>query len=352
MNKDLSKLIIPVNGFTIREALGYINTLAMPRIALFVADENKKVLGALTEGDIRRAILAGKNLDENIAQCMNKNFTALFLGKDNHNTFERAKQNGIRFLPLVNANGILEKIIDTEAYYGFLPFKAVLMAGGKGERLMPLTEKTPKPLLKVGEKAIIDYNIERLLKFGITSFHITLRHLGKQIEEHIQRNFGSQAEFVFYYETEPRGTAGSLSEVKTEPGDSLLFMNCDLLTNIDFASMYEKFISDKCELLVASIQYHVDLPYAVFEFKDDDAIRNLAEKPRYSYEANAGIYLLKTEMLNVVPQHGKYDATDLLAQLLKDGKNVKSFPLTGYWLDIGRPEDYTKAQHDIQYIHF
>lgn len=349
---NYSNLIIRTGDFTIKSALEYINQLGLTRVALFGTDSEGKLAGSITEGDIRRALLNGKNLNEGITECLHKNCKSLIQSSDNYSVFHLAKKAGIRFLPLIDQQKKIVKIIDTDEYLGYLPFDVVLMAGGKGERLMPLTEKTPKPLLQIGGKAIIDYNVERLLKFGISCFHVTLKHFGNQIEDHLKKRFGEYAEFVFIYEDEPRGTAGSLSEVKSKTGNSLLFMNCDLLTNIDYDKLYAKFVEDKSDLTVASIQYHVDLPYAVFEFDKNNSIEKLAEKPRYSYETNAGIYLLNPSILQFVPKTGRYDATTFMEDLIAKGKNVKSFPLTSYWLDIGRHDDFEKAQRDISYIKF
>lgn len=352
MEQNLNKLIIPVEEHSIKSVLEYINKLAITQVVLFAIDAKHKLCGAINEGDIRRAMLAGKNFETKIAECLNKNCKTLKTDEDNQSNFIKAKNSGIRFLPLVNSKNEIEKIIDTNEYLGFLPLEVVLMAGGRGERLKPLTDTIPKPLLKIGDKAIIEYNIDRLLKYGVRKFHLTLRYMGEKIQQHIEEKYGSLAEFVFHYEIEPRGTAGSLSEIKSPEVQNILFMNCDLLTNIDFGQLYQNFIDQHSDLSVASINYHVDVPYAVFEFNNKSEIENLTEKPRYVYETNAGIYLLKYELLKLIPTKGKFDATDFLALLIEQKKKVTSYPLMGYWLDIGRHEDFEKAQRDISYLKF
>jgi len=352
MKLDLNKLIIAAEEHTIKSALEYINKLAITRVVLFAADSNGKICGAVNEGDIRRALLAGKGFENKISDCLNVNCKVLINGNDNNIEFVKAKELGVRFLPLINENKEIIKIIDTTEYLGFLPIEVVLMAGGRGERLNPLTEKVPKPLLKIGDKSIIDYNIDRLLKFGVKKFHVTLKYLGEAIQSHIEEKYGSSAEFNYIYEKDPRGTAGSLSELNGKVNSNILFMNCDLLTNINFSQLYQKFIELKSDLMVASIPYHVDVPYAVFEFNNNSEINNLTEKPRYVYETNAGIYLFKNQFLNLIPVEGKFDATDFLSVLIEKKKKVASFPLMGYWLDIGRHEDFEKAQRDILYLKF
>jgi dTDP-glucose pyrophosphorylase/CBS domain-containing protein len=347
-----SELIIKSKDHTIKSVLEYINKLAISQVVLFAIDEHQKLIGTVNEGDIRRSMLNGNGFDSKIEICVNKNCRFLSVSADNFDVFNKSKEQGIRFLPMLDRENRILKIIDSSNYLDYVPFEVVLMAGGKGERLMPLTEKTPKPLLKVGEKAIIDYNVERLIKFGVERFHITLGYLGKQIEQHLNEKFGTQVSFEYYYENSPRGTAGSLSEIKISQPIPVLFMNCDLLTNIDYGDMFRKFISEKCDLMVASIEYHVEIPYAVFEFNSNNTIKNLSEKPKYTYETNAGIYLLNSSLLSGIPKEGKYDATDFLEELMKSGRNVKSFLLTNYWLDIGRHDDFNKAQRDVTYIKF
>lgn len=344
-------LIIQKN-ISARDALNIINNSALPRITLFVVDEKNSILGTLAEGDIRRGLLNELPLTENVTAFMNKSFTFFTKNGDDFNAFEKCKKNSIRFVPVLSEDKKILDIIDTSLLNAMIPAKAVLMAGGKGERLKPFTDKIPKPLLKVGTRAIIDYNILNLKNCGITNFNFTVKHMADQITSHIRSVFPEISSPNFIHEEEPRGTAGSLSEINANDSNYIILMNSDLLTNINFSDMYKKLIDSDADLVMATVPYYVDVPYAVINVDESDKINGLSEKPRYTYYSNAGIYIFKKSVLDFIPKTGKYDATDLVNDLIAKGKKVISFPIIGYWLDIGRTEDFMKAQHDINYINF
>ncbi len=345
------ELIIQQN-ISARDALNIINNSALPRITLFIVDSNNTLLGTLAEGDIRRGLLNELPLSEKVTSFINKTYTFFSVNGNDFEIFEKCIKNGIRFVPVLSSDKKIQDIIDTSILNAMIPATAVLMAGGKGERLKPYTDKIPKPLLKVGQKSIIDYNIENLKKSGISDFNFTVKHMAKDISDHISQNFSHLIQANFILEDEPRGTAGSLSEVKNLKYNHVILMNSDLLTNIDFADMFRKMLESDADLVMATVPYYVDVPYAVINVGESDEINSLSEKPRYTYYSNAGIYIFKKEVIDFVPKQGKYDATDLVNDLIAKGKKIISFPITGYWLDIGRTEDFMKAQHDINYINF
>jgi NDP-sugar pyrophosphorylase family protein len=233
-------------------------------------------------------------------------------------------------------------------YKNILPMDAVLMAGGKGERLRPLTEKTPKPLLPVGDKAIIDYNIDNLIYYGIKHISVTVNYLKEQLEEHFsQERNGIKIQCV----REPRflGTMGSLRFVENFHHDTILIMNSDLFTNIDLEDFYMHFIDTGADMSAAAIPYSVSVPYGIFNV-DNDCITGLTEKPTYNYYANAGIYLVKREVLDLIPNDSFFNATDLIELLISQNKKVVRFPLHGYWIDIGNKDEYAKAQDIIKHL--
>lgn len=346
----VTRFIISENQ-SAREALDAINSIALPALTLFVTNKNQQVVGTLSEGDIRRGLLAGKQLDLSISEFMNVRFNYFEEHKNNFDRFNTCKKLKIRFVPTLNAEKKLVAISDLTILKSCLPATALLMAGGLGERLRPLTDSVPKPLLQVGNKAIIDYNIDNLKNHGIHQFHISLKYKAEMIKDHFQST-DSSASFNFILEDEPRGTAGALSELKNISTDYVILMNSDLLTNIDFASLYEKLHQCNADLVMATIPYTVDVPYAIVEVDANDTIHALTEKPRYTYYANAGIYFMKKEIIKHVPSHGRFDATDFTELLIKHGYKVVSQPILDYWLDIGRPEDFAKAQNDIKYLQF
>jgi NDP-sugar pyrophosphorylase family protein len=225
------------------------------------------------------------------------------------------------------------------------------MAGGRGIRLKPLTDDTPKPLLKVGDKPILEHNINRLRLYGIDDFWITVKYLGNQIEEYFGDGRERNITIQYIYEDDPMGTIGSVSKINNFNHDYVLVTNSDLLTNIDYEHFFLDFIKQEADFSVVTIPYSVDVPYAVLE-TNNGHILNFREKPTYTYYSNGGIYLMRKELLKLIPIEKHYNATDLMEALIKSGKKVISYPLAGYWLDIGKHEDYEKAQRDILNISF
>lgn len=319
-------------------------------LVLFAVDENQRMVGTLTDGDSRRAMVAGAKLDSKVKDVMHRNFNYLQKGDgDIVVGLKRQKQLKMKLVPVLdNAHHIVD-IIDIERFQTILPVDAVLMAGGKGERLRPLTEKTPKPLLKVGEKAIIDHNIDRLICFGIKHISVTVNYLGEQLEEHFKESHeGIKVETV----REPKflGTIGSIKFVKEFHNDTILVMNSDLFTNINYEDFYLHFIEHKAEMSVAAVPYTVSVPYGIFDLEGRD-IQGLIEKPTYNYYANAGIYLIRRSALDEIPEDRFFNATDLIEKLIAEGKKVIRFPLNGTWIDIGNPQEYQKANELVKHMH-
>lgn len=336
---------------SIKEVLYLINNIGLRANVLFVIGENGTLRGSVTDGDIRRALLKDVLINGNITEAMNSSCHYLVEGKITSATFQELRRKNISFIPVVDANKRLVKILNLEETERFIPVETVLMAGGRGTRMLPLTRDIPKPLLKVGDKPIIEHNIDRLTKFGINRIHICINYLGEKIQDYFKDGAHKGIEINYLCESEPLGTIGALSLLEDLRHDTVLLMNSDLLTNIDFGNLYDEFVESEADLAVASIPYHVDLPYAVMEL-ENDSILSLQEKPRYTYFANAGIYLMKKELLEYIPKAAFYNSTDLIERAIAEKNKVINFPILGYWLDIGRMSDYTKAQEDIDHIIF
>ena len=334
---------------TIKEVLNLINNIGLRANVLFVVGEDGRLRGSVTDGDIRRALLKDVSIDDNISEAMNPSCQYLVEGNITNGIFQELRQKNMSFVPVVDADKKLVNILDLEEIEYIIPAETVLMAGGRGTRMLPLTQDTPKPLLKVGDKPIIEHNIDRLIKFGVNRIHICVNYLGYKIQDYFKDGAAKGIKINYLCEAEPLGTIGALSLLEDLQHDTVLLMNSDLLTNIDFGNLYEEFIKSEADLAVASIPYHVDLPYAVMELSDDSII-SLEEKPRYTYFANAGIYLMKKELLEYIPKAAFYNSTDLVEQAIVRRKKVINFPILGYWLDIGRMSDYSKAQEDIKYL--
>lgn len=310
---------------------------------LFVEDKNGKICGSVSDGDCRRGLINGKNITSFVSEIMNKNYTFLKKGIYDTEKIQRIRTLGLKYVPELNEDGSLYKIHDFTNNKSFVPVDAVLMAGGKGERLRPLTLETPKPLLKVADKPIIDYNIDNLINCGINNINVTVNYLGEQIEEHFAEPVRDvQVKTV----REPKflGTIGSIKFVKEWHNDTVLLMNSDLFTNIDIEAFYLHFLKHGADMSVAGVLYNVNIPYGIFELENTREIKGITEKPSYHYYANAGIYLIKRSLLDLIPENEFFDATDFMGKLIKNNKKVIRFPIMGYWIDIGKPEDFKSVQ--------
>ena len=217
------------------------------------------------------------------------------------------------------------------------------MAGGEGKRLRPLTEKTPKSLLKVGNRPIIEHNIDRLAEYGVENIYISIKYL--------QNGEAKNISISYVKEDVPLGTIGAVSLINNLNSDYILVMNSDILTNIDYEDFFMEFVIQDADMAVATIPYKVDIPYAVLETSQNLVI-DLKEKPTYTYYSNAGIYLIKKDLIKLIPTNSFFNATDLMELLIKSGKKLISYPLHSYWLDIGKHNDFEKAQEDIKHIKF
>jgi dTDP-glucose pyrophosphorylase len=336
---------------TLLEALAKINSLAPEPLVLFVLDDEKRMVGTLTDGDSRRALIAGASVNDKVSKIMHGSFN--YLNKvdlDDVKELKRQRELQMRLVPVLDKEHHIVEIINLEKYKTRLPVDAVLMAGGKGERLRPLTEKTPKPLLHVGDKAIIDHNIDRLISYGVKHISVTVNYLKEQIEEHFMEPRG-EVKVDTVREPKYLGTIGSIRFVKEFYNDTILVMNSDLFTNINYEDFYLHFKEHDAEMSVAAVPYTVQIPYGIFKIEDRRNITGLVEKPTYDYYANAGIYLIKKSVLEFIPEETFYNATDLIEKLIASGKKVIRFPLNGTWIDIGNPQEYKRANELVSHMH-
>ena len=344
----ISQHIINQNK-SILDALNAINSMKNHEaLTLFVVDEKNVMIGTLTDGDIRRSLIKGANLNTRLSSIAYRNYFYLELNNYDIKQIHLAREKGIELLPILNEQKKIIDLVDLKRQKSCLPIDAVLMAGGKGERLRPLTEKMPKPLVKVGGKAIIDYNVERLISYGIKHINVTVNYLGNLLEEHFSSTVnGVKIDCV----REPKflGTIGSIQFVKEFHNDAILVMNSDLFTNIDYENFYLHFKEHDADMSVAAIPYDVSIPFGIFELEGRN-IKGIREKPTYHYYANAGIYLIKKEVLKYIPDNSFFNATDLIEELVKQQMNVIRFPITGYWIDIGQHSELLKAEELVKHV--
>lgn len=334
---------------SVRDALIKLDELASDAI-LFIVDEHNKLIGSLTDGDLRRGFIKGLGFENSILEFVQSNPKFIFDNNLDQLKLEEFKNKNFKIIPILNKDYQIVDILNFRDRATLLPIDAVLMAGGKGMRLRPLTENTPKPLLKVGDKPIIEYNIDRLAKVGVENIYLSINYLGEQLEDYFGDGSSKNIKIGYVKENQPLGTIGSVLLVEEFEHDEILVMNSDLLTNIDFADFYKTFKESGADMAVAATTYHVNVPYAVLEADERQQVKSLKEKPKYTYFSNAGIYILKRHLLEMIPKGEFYDVTDLMEKVLAMDNNLITYPINGYWLDIGNHEDFNKAQEDIKHI--
>src|SRR5690554_4439818 len=347
MKTDFLKYILS-DSSTIKDALIALDRNSDDILTLLIVNHEGCMVGSVTDGDIRRGLILGKQLSDNVRDIMHTSFRFINANNRDVATIKDYKERGIKLLPYLSNYGKIEKVYSLKKMSSILPIDAVIMAGGKGERLRPLTLNTPKPLLKVGDKCIIDYNVDALINNGIENISVTVNYLGEQLEEHYKEK-RQQIQVRCVREPKFLGTMGSVKFVDSFVNDTVLVMNSDLFTNIDYEDFYLHFLENNADMSVAAVPYSVNVPYGIFELTGRD-IQGVKEKPTYNYYANAGIYLIKKKLLDLIPDGVFYNATDFIDTLIAKQHKVIRYPLTGYWIDIGKHEDYKKAQDLVKHL--
>lgn len=331
------------------EKLNKLNNLnEISQLILFVTNDNNSIIGSLTDGDIRRSLVTDGNLNVKVNDVCNRNYNFEYESSDFMNlSLYRNKE--IKTLPILDKQNRLLRIIDLKKTKAVLPIECMIMAGGRGQRLSPLTNEIPKPMLLLGGKPIIEYNIDKLISYGVKKIYISVKYLGQQIIDYFGDGSKKGIKIEYIWEEKALGTAGALSLVKNFNSDHILMMNSDLFTDINFEKLYLKIINNQAEMVVATIPYSVNVPYAIME-TENQLVNGFKEKPKHTYYANAGIYLFKKEIIRRIPKNSFYNATDLMESVINNSGKLIHNPITGYWVDIGQPDDYKKAKEIIKHI--
>lgn len=346
MNK-IDRHIIKIQS-TLSAALKMLDELGKD-MTLFVVNAEGQLVGTLTDGDIRRGMLQCHTTNSPVEKFMEPNFKFLSDGKFKVSEVAEARNKGIGILPVLNDEKKIIRLISLTEFVSCLPVDVVIMAGGEGMRLRPLTENTPKPLLKIGKKPIIEHVIDRLVSFGIENIYISVNYLGEQIEKYLGDGSSKGIYIKYIHEDAKLGTIGAVSKVDSFKNDYVLVMNSDILTNIDYEDFFNEFEFKKADFTVATTPYIVNIPYAILETENEN-ILSFKEKPTFTYYSNAGIYLVKREHLEKIPKNTFFNATDLIDLLIKNANKVTFYTILGYWLDIGQIDDFNKAQKDINHL--
>lgn len=345
------KKYIAFSNITAKEGLKKLNELGLDKI-LFLINKKNELTGSLTDGDLRRGLLADLTIDDSVEKFA-KN-TPAYITQSNYsiNSIISLRKE-FEIIPVLNDKKQIIDVINFRIQNSYLPVDAVVMAGGLGSRLKPLTDNIPKPLLKVGDKSAIQHNMDRLSKFGITNYYFCLNHMKEKIENHLDILYGNKEDMAlnlqYIYEKFPMGTIGSVSQINNFKNKYILITNADVITKIDYEQFFLDFESKNADLSMITIPYSIDVPYGVTSVEtSDNSIVSLDEKPKYTHYCNAGIYLLKTSVISEIPKNKHYNATDLVKKLIKNKCKVISYPTHDYWMDIGSIDDYKQVNEDAK----
>lgn len=346
--KNIQNIKLNKNS-TIKEALKIIESGAM-QIALVVED-NDKLIGTLTDGDIRRGLLKGLDLDSSVESIIFTTPTIATISDTKEEILKIALAKKLHQIPIVDENGKIVGIQEIEELIKpkEKTNKVVLMVGGLGTRLRPLTDNTPKPMLKVGNKPILQTIVEKFAEYGYANIVMCVNYKSHVIKNYFGdgSEFGVNIEYIF--EEQRMGTAGALSLLKEKPTEPFFVMNGDLLTNVNFEHLHDYHISNSAMGTMCVREYDFQVPYGVVNI-EDSKILSIKEKPVQKFFVSAGIYMLSPEILKYIPQDEFYDMPTLFEKLISEKKNAISFPLREYWLDIGRMEEFEKANNEYHEI--
>ncbi|MCG3683491.1 nucleotidyltransferase family protein [Aliarcobacter butzleri] len=346
--KKIDNIKLDINS-TIHEALQIINKGAM-QIALVIDDDNKLV-GTISDGDIRRALLKRISLDSSIQSIIFRTPTIAKISDTKEEILKLALSKKLHQIPIVDEKGKILGIQEIEELIKpkDKTNKVILMVGGLGTRLRPLTENTPKPMLKVGNKPILQTIVEKFAEYGYTDIVMCVNYKSHMIQDYFGdgKEFGVNIEYVL--ENQRMGTAGALSLLKDKPNEPFFVMNGDLLTNINFEHLHNYHIATNSIGTMCVREYDFQVPYGVVNIKDSK-ILSIEEKPTHKFFVSAGIYMLSPEVLEYIPENQFYDMPTLFEKIISKGKNTISFPLREYWLDIGRIEEYKKANDEYDEV--
>lgn len=350
--KNIKKLFISKNN-TIKEVMKIIQEGGVG-IAILL-DDDGKLKSTITDGDIRRAILNNVLLNTKILRLVeDKSFnhlkpTTVSIGTSHKEILKLMNKKVLQHIPAVNDKGnvveliCLSEIVEEELQ---IPISAVVMAGGRGQRLKKFTKNTPKPMLPLEDRPLMERTIEQLKKAGITKVNISTHYKSKDIINYFGNGYGFDVEINYINEDQPLGTAGALGLLEC-PNNTTIVVNGDVLTQLDFKAMLSFHRSHKAIMTVGVRKCDFKIPYGVININDVD-IKRIVEKPTQTFIINAGVYLLEPVAYRYIPKNNHFDMTELVNCLIKENHKVICFPIQEYWLDVGNPITYEQAKEDIK----
>lgn len=333
----------------VREALTRIDA-GSSQLAI-VVDGERRILGVVTDGDVRRGLLSGVTLDDPVGRIMNRNPRLAAASAPDEEIQALMRREVIHQVPIVDEDGriVALRTIDTFVASERLENRVVLMAGGLGTRLRPLTETVPKPMLSVGGRPLLETLVQSFIDQGFYRFDFSVNYRAEAIEKHFGDGYRFGAEISYLRETKPLGTAGSLSLIAKRPEKPFFVMNGDILTSINFRHMLDFHQQSGTAATMAVFEKGFDIPYGVVEV-DGDRLLAIREKPTHSFFISAGIYLLEPKVLERIEPGAFLDMPDLFVRMMDDGEVVSAFPIREYWRDIGQHQDLDRAEKDFPTI--
>lgn len=332
---------------TIKEAMEAIDKNLVGGV--FIIDEEERVIGVVTDGNVRRAILNGHSIFEGIKEIYTTNFKYVNKFTSRQKIKQMMGEYKIRQLPLLDEKG---KLVDLYFLDDILSYEkkdnyVFILAGGLGTRLRPLTEKVPKPMLKVGEKPILERIIEQFKEYGFVNFIISVNYRGEIIEDYFKDGSDLKINIEYVKEEKKLGTAGSIKLAEKKLNKPFIVINGDILTGIDFDTFLNYHLENQCHITVGVRNYEMKVPFGVM-VTDGRLIKSLKEKPTYTFHINSGVYVLNKEVISYIPGNCEYNMTDLIEDLIQDDKRCGTYNIKEYWSDIGQIEDFIKANEDVK----
>lgn len=336
--------ILPISS-TVRDAIECLNRSSLQIV--LILDINHALVGIVTDGDIRRGLLRGESLNSPIGKIMCRDFQALPENATAKDAELLMLNSSLQHIPVLNDLGEIVHLFLSTKNIRPVPRgnPVIIMAGGKGKRLYPLTQNCPKPMLHVGGKPMLEIILEQCIEAGFQQFYISVNYLKEQIKEHFNDGARWNINIEYLEEKQPLGTGGALSLLPQKPAEPFLVLNGDVLTSVDYGELL-KFHSEQQATATLCVREHTtQIPFGVVQM-DDLNILNIKEKPLLRHHVNAGVYLLDPVLLDLVPHRNFFDMPNLIESAISKKFSVCAFPIHEYWLDIGEPDTYKRAHNE------
>lgn len=343
---DLLKSLTVRPDATLRDAMGIIDSGAK-QVAL-VVDEAGRLLATVTDGDIRRGIIRGVGLEEPVSAVMHTEFTAVSVTQGRDAARRVMQEQSLHHVPIIDQNGQLVDLAHIDDVTGISrrETQVIIMAGGLGTRLRPLTETVPKPMLPIGGRPILELILNNLMEQGFQNFTLSLNYKGEMIEEHFGDGSEMGASINYLWEDQRMGTAGALSLLPERPSAPFIVMNGDLLTTLKFSALVDFHGETGSQATMCAREFNMQVPFGVVEF-EGTRFRSIVEKPVHSHFVNAGIYVLSPEALDHLKSGEPCDMPDLFDRISSSHGHASVYPVAEYWIDIGRIDDLERARSEF-----